>query len=234
MQRNGFVSFLAVAVLLLSACSGGGGGAVTPGATPPPAIVKAYTFAPGHASATSGTAWDITGVTTTLTGQFGNGAGTSYDTLRVDVTFAQDIANALPAPAQMLSSGSQLGVGIGFDSDNNIATGNYKACDISSSAKPLEYFSDGGNDPSRLSDGNYSIIGPSGIPIYSGSPNPSSEAVTSVSGKVFTQSFFLPAINASSGAAIPKFGIIVGAINGVSQTLTDCVPFDGRIVLPVS
>lgn len=233
MQRNGFVSFLAVPALLLSACSGGGGGAATPGATPPPAIVKAYTFAPGHASATSGTAWDITGVTTTLTGQFGNGGGTSYDTLRVDVTFAQDITNALPAPGQALTNGNQLGVNIGFDSDNNTATGNYIACDMTSSLRPIEYVVDQGNDPGRLADGNYSIIGPSGIAIYSGSPNPASEAVTSVASNVLSQTFYLPAINVFSGNGVPRFGILVSANNG-TRAATDCVPFDARILLPVS
>lgn len=222
---------------LLAGCSGGGGNTPSaPSATPPPPIVRNYTFAPGRASAPNGgIAWDIIGVKTTLTGRLGGGFGNAYDTLQVDVTFAQDVSKALPAPGQPLdSSGNQVGVAIGFDSDNNLNTGNFADCRQNANFTSFEYLVDVGVNPNRLSDGNYSIIGPSGIPIYSGSPNPSSEAVASVSGNVISETIFLTAINVASGSAIPKFGIFVAASNGKGATLTDCVPTDGSIQLPVS
>ena len=226
-----------LSTLLLASCSGGisGSGSV-PMATPPPIITKTYSFAAGNASAIAGTPWNIIGVRTTLTGRFANGGGNTYDTLTVDVTFAQDISNALPLPGTPLSKGNQLGIALGIDSDNNVSTGNYLSCDSTNrNVTPLEYIVDQGNDPARLPDGNYSIIGPSGGPISSG-PNadPASEAVVSLSGNILTESIFLPAIGASVGAAIPKFGIAIAAYNGASKTYTDCVPLDGRIVLPVS
>lgn len=226
--------------LVFTSCSGGGSGtAPIQMATSPPPIVRSYSFAPGKASATAGTAWDIIGIRTTLTGRFGNGGGNIYDSLAVDVTFVQDVSNALPLPGTMLNQPNQLGIVIGFDSDNNIGTGNFQSCDSSKlQLKPLEYLVDQGNNPHRLVDGNYSILGPNGAPISSGSnADPASEAVVSISGNTITESVFLPAIAANSGLAIPSFGILVTSANGANGvTETDCQPSasDGRIVLPVS
>ena len=223
--------------LTLASCSGGGSGAgPIQISTSPPPVVRSYSFAPGKASAMAGTVWDIIGVKTTLTGRFANGGGNSYDTVKVDVTFTQDISNALPPPGSALNRGNQLGIVIGIDSDNNLSTGNYVSCDTTNrNLKPFEYLTDQGNAPTRLLDGNYSIIGPGGGPISSG-PNadPASEAVVSVSGNVLSESIFLPAIGVSSGSAIPKFGINVLAYNGVYNPATDCVPSDTSVVLPVN
>ncbi len=93
-----------ILLLALAACGGGGGGGGGSTPAPPPPITFSHSFPAGDAVAQKGTAWDIIGVTTTLTGQFGSGAGQLYDTLRVDTTFAQDISNALPAPGQSLIS----------------------------------------------------------------------------------------------------------------------------------
>lgn len=102
MKRRLFAFYPLSVALALASCSGGGGSAGGGPGMPtgaPPVITQSYTFAPGHATAAPGdTAWDIIGVTTTLSGQFGSGGGNAYDTLRVDVTFVQDISNALPAP----------------------------------------------------------------------------------------------------------------------------------------
>jgi len=223
--------------LLLVDCSGGGSGSSpsAPSATPPPPVVRNYAFAPGKATAPNGgVAWDIIGVKTTLTGRLDGGFGNSYDTLQVAVSFAQDISNALPAPGQPLNStGNELGINITINSDNNQKTGNFTDCSGNFNFTPFEYNTDQGNGPTRLADGNYSIIGPGGR-IYSGAPNPSSEAVTSVSGNVMTETFFLTAINVASGSSIPKFGIAVDADNGVGTKSTDCVPADGSVELPVS
>jgi hypothetical protein len=214
--------------LAATACSGGGGsgggGSMQPGNPPP--IVVTRSFPKGDAIGQGGgTAWDIIGVTTTLTGQFFGGNGNTYDTLRVDVTFAQDVTNALPVPGQPLKNGSQIGVAIGLDSDGNPSTGNFNGC-FPDKGTPDEFVSDVGFGD-RLSDGNYSILGTCGSPIYSGSPNPGSEAQTSVSGNVVSQTFFLAAVGASSGLAVPKIKVSVASVNGTSTLLSDCVPTDG-------
>ena len=177
-------------------------------------------------AAGGGTAWDIVGVTTTLTGQFASGGGNLYDTLRVDVTFSQNVSNALPAPGQPLSGLNQLGISIAIDSDGNPNTGEYKTCNTASSLEPFEYATDQGNDPSRLSDGNYTIIGPAG-PIYSGAPNPPAEAQTSIGGSTMSETFFLTSLGVAAGVKVPKIGVIVAATNGSGSGATDCVPSDG-------
>jgi hypothetical protein len=157
-------------MVVLSACGGGGGGgtSATPSSAPPPVVSFSHVFPQGDATAVQGTAWDIVGVKTTLSGQFGDGAGQLYDTLRVDVTFAQNIANALPAPGQKLNSGAQLGIVISLGSVTNAANGAYDTCDVSSGVHPFDFVSDPGTSLGRLADGNYSIIDSSGGPIYSG------------------------------------------------------------------
>jgi hypothetical protein len=191
-------------------------------------VVVTRSFPAGVAvAAGGGTAWDVVGVTTTLTGQFHSAGGNLYDTLRVDVTFAQNVANALPASGQPLNSLTQLGVAIGLDTDGNPSTGNFQSCNIANPQLPFEYTSDDGNVSGRLVDGNYSILGPGG-PIYSGSPNPASEAQTSVAGNTFSQTFFLGAVGVAAGSKVPKIGISVLTINGsgvsVADAQTDCVP----------
>lgn len=221
-------SFASSLSLALAACGGGGGpgggggGGGTP--PPPPVITFSHTFPAGDAVAQKGMAWDIIGVTTTLTGQFGSAAGQRYDTLRVDTTFAQDISSALPAPGQPLSGGPELGTHVAINADGNTSTGSYGTCSPAVSVTPFEYITDQGNDPSRLLDGNYNIIGPGGGPLSQGGSNPPDEAVTVVSGHVLSQTFFLPAIGVTSGAAIPHIGISVAALNGADLNATDCAP----------
>jgi len=220
-RRDVLGSLAATLSLALAACgggggSGGGGGGAPP---PPPVITFSHTFPAGDAVAQKGTAWDIVGVTTTLTGQFGSAGGQRYDTLRVDVTFAQDISNALPAPGQQLALGSQLGTQLGINSDGNTSTGTYPGC-TNLGLTAFEYITDG---VSRLSDGNYGIKGSGGL-ISSGGSNPPDEAMTNVSGHVLSQTFFLPALGVASGANVPHIGIIVAAFNGLDPVATDCVP----------
>ncbi len=223
-----FAVSLAAFALAGIGCSGGGGvGGGGSQTGPPPPIVVTRTFPKGDAIPQGGgTAWDIVAVTKTLTGQFGGANGNTYDTLRVDITFAQDVSNALPAPGQPLKDGSQLGVSVGIDSDGNPATGSFSGCP-SENGTPYEYVSDVGYG-ARLSDGNYSILRYGGNPIYSGPPSPGSEAQTTVAGNELSQTFFLVTIAATTGAAIPNVRVNVAAVNGSSATLpTDCVPING-------
>ena len=226
-RRGYFVRALAVPTFACLVACGGGGGGGSPTATPPPPVIVSRTFPSNVAvAAGGGTAWDIVGVTTTLTGQFASGGGNLYDTLRVDVTFSQNVSNALPAPGQPLSGLNQLGISIAIDSDGNPNTGEYKTCNTASSLEPFEYATDQGNDPSRLSDGNYTIIGPAG-PIYSGAPNPPAEAQTSIGGSTMSETFFLTSLGVAAGVKVPKIGVIVAATNGSGSGATDCVPCDG-------
>jgi hypothetical protein len=190
-------------------------------------VVVTRSFPAGVAvAAGGGTAWNIVGVTTTLTGQFHSAGGNLYDTLRVDVTFAQSVANSLPAPGQPLNGLTQLGVAIGLDTDGNPNTGYYRSCNPSNPQLPFEYTSDVGN-VNRLIDGNYSIL-EAGAPIYSGSPNPAAEAQTSVTGNTFSQTFFLGAVGVAAGNKVPKIGVLALSVNGsgvsVADPQTDCVP----------
>ncbi len=221
-RRDVLGSLAATLSLALAACGGGGGPGPGGGGTPPPppAITFSHTFPAGDAVAQKGTAWDIVGVTTTLTGQFGSAAGQRYDTLRVDVMFAQDISNALPAPGQKLTLRSQLGIQIGLNTDGSTSTGLYPACFNAGNLSPFEYLSDGF---SRLADGNYEISGPGGAPLSQGG-NPPDEAMTTVSPNVVSQTFFLSALGVASGSNIPHIGIAVAAVNGADANATDCAP----------
>jgi hypothetical protein len=216
-----------VALQATTACSGGGNGGsntVPPtGATPPPVITESYTFPSGDATATAGTAWDIVGLKTTLSGQYGDANGNSYDTLRVDVTFAQDISGALPAPGQQLLTGNQLGVQIFIDADGNPATGSNATCNASSKLRPFEFLTDQGDDPYRLPDGNYSILGIGGAQTTEVS-GPAGEAITDVNGHVLSETFFLTVFGVFDEARIPKIGVAADAFNGATISGTDCVP----------
>jgi hypothetical protein len=223
-----FVYVVAAGVVSFAGCSGGGGGGggggmPTPGEPPP--VVVSTTFPSDLATAAGGgTAWAITGVKTTLYGQFHRASGNAYDTLRVDVTFAQNVANALPSPGASLELPTQLGMTIGIDTGTG---GVFETCSSNPAFTPNEYESDAGNNPSRLSDGNYSIIAAGDTPIYSGPPNPGSEAQTTVSGNVVTQVFFLETLGVEAGLAVPSVAIDVATTNGTRVDTTDCVPADG-------
>ena len=149
MVRRRLGRAIGIACFALIGCGGGGGGGdPAPGNRPLPPITFSHIFPQGDASAAQGTAWDIVGVKTTLTGQSGDTVTELYDTLRVDVTFAQNISNALPAPGTSLNSptGTQLGVAIGLDTDHDKSTGSLQPCDIASSSTPFEFSSDAGRN----------------------------------------------------------------------------------------
>ncbi len=206
-------------VALTSACSGGGGGNPPPTFGPPPVISYSHTFPAGDANAAQGIPWDIISLTTTLSGQNPGGNGQSYDTLRVDVTFAQDVSNALPAPGTSLLQPAQLGISIGFNTDAKRNTGLYSYCSGASGDRPFEYASD---ETARIVDGNYAILGAGGRPIYSGSPDAQEEAVTAVSGHTVSQTYILGVLGINAGSAVPHIGVAAFAANGSGGT--DCVP----------
>lgn len=220
-MKRPLFALLIVATLSCSACGGGasgGGDSVAPALSP---VTFSHSFPSGDATAASGIAWDIVGVSTTIETQPGISGLTKYDYLRVDVTFAQNVQNALPDAGSPLSTGSQLGLRVSLDTDGNATTGNFGGC-VGSTPR-FEYSTDQGNGPSRLSDGNYSILGSGGVAIYSGPPNPVNEAITTATGNVVSVGFYLPTLGVASSTAVPKLGIAVAAFNG-NRISTDCVP----------
>ncbi|HEV3156610.1 MAG TPA: hypothetical protein VGZ00_04625 [Candidatus Baltobacteraceae bacterium] len=211
---------------LLSACSGGGGGG---GALVPqpcnllPPITTNYPNPVGITTAGTGTAWQVTNVSTALTEDptYCNLGTRTYEDLTVNVTFAQNVSGALPPPGTTLSLPTQLGVAIGIDSDSNPKTGNYAGCN-----------SRGINDDENLSDvGSYglgigaapgggdtfSVLGPLGIV--------GSEETAFASGNTFTARFFLVG-NSETNMANPTFRIDLGVVNGSPNgtSATECVP----------
>jgi len=225
MNRQLSIGAAALSAVLLAACSGGGSGSGgPPPITPPPVVTQSYTFPAGDAIAGKGIAWDIIGLKTTLSGSGNNALGNSYDMLRVDVTFAQDVSNDLPAPGTPLDySGNQVGVRVFIDSDGNSSTGNIGVCNQSPPLiTPFEYGSDQGNFPNRLPDGNYSILY-NNQAIYSGSSNPPAEAVVAISGHTLSYTFNLNTLGVFTGAKAPRIGIAAAAFNSPGQP-ADCVP----------
>ena len=104
-------------------------------------------------------------------------------------------------------------------------SGYYETCSGIPTSAPYQYESDAGDDPSRLSDGNYSILNDAG-PIYTGGSNPGAEAQTTVSGHVITQIFFLETLGVETGSRVPNIKIGVATFNGAvaAYPITDCVP----------
>ena len=209
-------AMLTLPALALTACGGGGSSPGNGGAAgPPPPVTVTRTYPSGRAiPVNGGTAWNIVGVTTILTGTMGNSGGNLYDTLTIRTTFDQDVTNALPAPGQTLALPTQLGVGTYFNTSG--PAGGFNDC--TSQARD-GYFIEGG---SRNSDGSYGIFGENGL--LTGV-----EAQTSATGHVVTQSLPLGAIGVFAGMNIPDFKISVGAANGApgNVAFTDCVPPDG-------
>ncbi|MDP9025272.1 MAG: hypothetical protein M3N13_07855 [Candidatus Eremiobacteraeota bacterium] len=150
-----------------------------------------------------------------------NPIGNSYDMLKIETTFAQDVSNALPAPGTTLNFANQLGVGVAIDSDGNPVTGNLLTCNSTSQLRPFEYQVDIGTP--RLDDGNYSIFFKK-QPIYSGPSNPGAEAVTLASKNTISMLINLNAVGVFDGQKVPKIGLQVNAFNGVDTTNTDCAP----------
>jgi len=225
MNRGLSICAIAASAVFTTSCSGGSGSGVpAPSNTPPPVVTQSYTFPSGDATGSGGVAWDIVGLKTTLSGSGNNVSGNSYDMLRVDVTFTQDISKALPAPGTALNdTGNQLGVTVAIDSDGNPSTGNVGGCLRTSLLKPFEYTTDQGNFPSRLADGNYAIVYKNQA-IYSGASNPGAEAVVAVSGNTLSLSFNLNTLGVFAGTKVPRIGVGASAFNSSLNPATDCVP----------
>ena len=209
------VTVLGGASLAISGCGGGGGSSGGGGFQPPPPITVTRSYPAGRATPTNGgTAWNIVGVTTILTGQFGSPSTGLYDTLTIKTTFTQDVSNALPPPGQTLNLPAELGVGVAFNTGG--ASSGFKGCP---STEVQGFVIDGSV---RNPDGSYNVFGTNGQVT-------GVEVPTSASGHTVTQTLPLGAIGVFDGQNVPTFGVVVQAVNGAPGPLgiTDCVPPDG-------
>lgn len=219
------LGFAVMSFLSLVSCGGASGGSTpAPIQTPPPIVTRSFTFPAGDAVASKGTAWDIIGLKTTLSGSGNNPLGNSYDTLRVDVSFSQDVFSAVPAPGLALNAGNQIGVAVALDTSSNGSIGTDAPCNPNfAHIKPFHISSDPGNAPSRLLDGNYSLIS-NGRTIYSGPSDPANEAVFGVNVNVISLNFNLNTAGVFAGNRVPRIGVNAQAFNGIDFLPTDCIP----------
>ena len=200
----------------------GGGGGGSPTATAPPPVVVTRSFPAGDAvAAGGGTAWDIIGVKTTLTGQFASGGGNLYDTLRVDVTFAQNIANALPLPGQPLTGLNELGISIGLRHGWEPGDGRVQNMYGRQTVTPktrLSITTDQGKRPQSVClDGNYTHRRSRRLSnLHADLRNPAAESQTTVaSGAVHIgdRIFLDVAIGVGDGSPrFPRIGVEVAAL----------------------
>ena len=216
-RKLAWCSLISPVLMALTACTGGsgGGGGDSGLAIPPHNVVFTYADSVGDASGNGGTAWDITGVQTTLVeGPFRN----EYETLQVAVTFAQDVSTALPSARQTLSDHPELlGVGILMNIDGNTLTGGPGyICSSRPNAAGNEAYVDPGEYEGRLADGAFPILDANGIP--------KDEAQVAISGHTLTYTIDLAAWGSPS-TGLPKTTIAVIAQNGANGgTQTDCAP----------
>ena len=160
-----------------------------------------------------GTTWDVLSVATSRTGLPGN----TYTNLKVTLTFLQGNAFAsLPAPGGNVGpSGTQLGILIVFDADQNSSTGGSATCNGFTYGTGFDHEIDGtGLVFPRLADGNFAAfpINPQGAL--------TGEAVVSGSGN---QVIINVPINPLGGSGMTNMFVTILNSNGASP-LTDRVP----------
>ena len=201
----------ALGTLTLSGCSGGGGGMAPTTAKTASPIVRTFTFPQGDAKMpTSGTAFDIIGVKTTLSSQEGNANGDAYDHLTIETTFDQDISKAFPPPGTRAidASPSQL-LDVVFFQTGPTPT----IPDCASNTIRDNYRSDADTD----AFGNYPI------------EDSNTVLANVVHGSTLIQSVPLSGLSIHAGAAIPHIGLVIEVSNGGQQQFffTDCAPSIG-------
>jgi hypothetical protein len=196
-------AMLAMAALLSAAC-----GTVGLPGVPGNTITSRYSDPTGDASATGGTAYDVTQV---ITNRIDNPPGGAYDTLQVTITFNQTVV--LPPPGSVPDSiGTQLANLIHIDTDRNAATGVDSICGL----EGFDFVVHG--NTTRLANGNY--------PVFTG-PAPSTfsgEATPSVAGNVLTVTIPLSALGGDDGET--NLVELAAQRFGGFDNFTDCAPGD--------
>jgi hypothetical protein len=152
--------------------------------------------------------------TTLVEGPFRN----EYETLKVAITFSQDVSGALPLPGGTLSGHPELlGIGILLNIDGNVSTGaSGYICSSQPNIQGMDAYVDIGAYEGRLANGSYPIMDSNGIP--------KDEAAATATGHTVTYTINLAAWgNPSTG--VPKSTLAVIAQNGANGgTPTDCAP----------
>jgi hypothetical protein len=194
----------------IDSCSGGSG----PPPTPPP-INTTFTVPAGDAEpvAAFGTPWDVLSVATSRTGP----PGGVYSNITITLTFLQANAfSSLPAPGGNVGgSGTQLGILIEFDADQNGLTGGPGTCNGFTYGTGFDHEIDGsGLLIPRLADGNFAVlpINPQGAM--------TGEAVVTGSG---SQVIIDVPINTLGGTGATSMFVTIINSNG-ANAVTDCVP----------
>lgn len=197
---------VAASMLTVSACGAGMG----PSPAPTP-ITSGYVDPTGDAFGTGlGTNWDITSVKTLRTG-----SGSSYTTLRVDITFTA--APSIPAPGGAGGPSHVVGF-VEFDTDQDPSTGvPSNAVNFCPSGGPsgIEFYV---NLFARNANGTYDVVNAT-------TAAKSGEATPSVSGNTLTLTIPLSAMGNDDGAT--NMDTVLG--NGAEPT--DCAPDGGGAVI---
>jgi len=197
----------AVTCALLVAC-----GTVGPGQLA--TVTNTYTEAADDVnSSAGGTQYDVTKL---VTRRIDNPPFGSYDTLQIEVTFAQNVVLPPPDRVPPIIFNDELIVGIGLDTDQNPTTGTTLNCPAGNGGNgswpgnDYYVFESGVPGQARLPNGNFVVQNAAGTAV--------GEAVVSVSEKVLTMNISLSTLGGDDGIAEVRgwFG------NGLNYT--DCAP----------
>ncbi len=140
----------------------------------------------------------------------------SYDALEVEIVFTAAVT--LPPPGSGPDAGgAQIAFNLGFDTDQNPATGLLMSCGSLGSTPGLDYVVIGqgfGAPGDRLPNGNYNVI--------NNSWTVTGQATVSVSGSTLTVTTPLSALGGDDGATYTM--VYTGNWNGGSLNTNDCAP----------
>ncbi|MDR7538586.1 MAG: hypothetical protein QN152_03535 [Armatimonadota bacterium] len=206
------VVLILAAVLVVTACGAAG---VAQLAT----IVSRFADPAGDTAA--GAPPTVYDALTMVTRRIDNSPFGSYDTLQVEVTFAQPVV--LPPPGGTGdAAGTQMVPELAIDTDENPATGLSYGCGALGFSMPGgDFFLVSWEGPGRLANGNYTIVDTTLSPV--------GEASVAVSGNTLTFNIPLSALGGDDGAT--RTGIFAGNMNGGSIKVTDCAPNGGGMVI---
>jgi hypothetical protein len=172
-------------------------------------------FAEGTGDTASGAPPTVYDITKVVSRRIDHSPFGSYDTIEVELTFAQSVV--LPAPGSSPSStGAQLAFDLGFNTDLDNTTGAVLSCGSLGSWNGIDFFvvGEGGGFGPRLLNGSYPIVDSSFVP--------TGEAAVSVSGSVLTITVPLSALGGDDGQTY--LGVFAGNRNGGTLHETDCAP----------
>ncbi len=218
-MRIRHVVLIFVALLVAAACGAAG-----------PAQLAAILsrFADPAGDTAGGAPPTVYDVLTMVTRRIDNSPFGSYDTLQVEVTFAQPVV--LPPPGGTAdAAGTQMVPELAIDTDEDPATGLSYGCGALGFSMPggnffllsweAPFFVPGA--PHRLPNGNFAI--------FDASLTQVGEASVAVSGNVLTFNIPLSALGGDDGAT--RAGIAAANFSGGGVNITDCAPNGGGMVI---